>query len=194
MCLESKKTCINFPQFCKPFSKQSKTGQSFFCNGNRNFHGVSISFFCCFLDFSSYLASQVQIHNWCVCKKNVTGCLLSKCQTYLCGVKKESDCLFYVSTGSRVDSDWTFAKQDWIQTQKNQSLYTSTGYASQKRAWQSATLQELVFFSISQMQAWKCFQVCTQKAFVFLLYCFAPGSFCNKTIQFNQITQEYKNG
>ena len=54
--------------------------------------------------------------------KSVTGCLLD---LYLPWLKQESDCLNLFGTGSGLDSDSQFAKQDWIRTQKNQSPNTS---------------------------------------------------------------------
>jgi len=58
-------------------------------------------------------------------EKNVTGCLLD---LYLPGLKQESDCLNLIGTGSGLDSDSQFAKQDWIRTQKNQSPNTSSAH------------------------------------------------------------------
>jgi len=58
-----------------------------------------------------------------VCWENVAGCLLD---LYLPGLNQESDCLCLVGTGSWPDSDSLVAKQNWIRTQKNQSLHTSS--------------------------------------------------------------------
>jgi len=52
---------------------------------------------------------------FCVCWRIVNGCFFN---LYLCRVKWASGCICRVSTGSGTDSDWKFAKQDWILTQK----------------------------------------------------------------------------
>jgi len=73
-------------------------------------------------------SSRIRIGSgFCFYCKNITGCLLD---LYIPGVKKESDCLNQVGTGSGLDSDSQFAKEDWIRTQKNQSPNPSTGYVT----------------------------------------------------------------
>ena len=59
---------------------------------------------------------------FCTYWKNVTGCLL---YWYSTGFKQDSDSLNLVGTGSGVDSDSKFAKQDWTRIQKNQCPHTS---------------------------------------------------------------------
>jgi len=56
-------------------------------------------------------------------EKNVTG---SSLDLYFPRLNRESDCLVLVGTGSGLDSDSKFEKQDWNRTQKNQSPNTST--------------------------------------------------------------------
>ena len=55
-------------------------------------------------------------------KTLVVVCLL----IFICGVKQESNWLCHVFAGYRVDSDWKFAKQDVIWTEKNGSGYGYT--------------------------------------------------------------------
>jgi len=43
----------------------------------------------------------------------IAGCLLD---LYSYGVKQESDCLCHVVTRSGADSNWKFAKQEWVHT------------------------------------------------------------------------------
>jgi len=50
-------------------------------------------------------------------------------------LKQESDCLNLVGTGSGLDSDSKFAKQDWSRTQENQSPNTSTLHTFEIKAF-----------------------------------------------------------
>jgi len=67
-------------------------------------------------------------------EENITVCLH---ELYIPGLKQESDFLNLFGTGSGLDSDSQFAKQDWSQTQKNQSRNTS----KHRRAGQQTALQ-----------------------------------------------------
>ena len=101
---------------------------------------IRSKFFCCSRIWTGF--------GFCVCWKNITSCLLD---LYLCGVKQESNYLCHFGTESGGDSDWKFAKQDWIRTKKIRvrilvmcgSISTHPGLPNQKTkretsdAWKS---------------------------------------------------------
>jgi len=75
----------------------------------------------------SWISFGVGFHYW----KKLIGCLLD---LYLPGLKQESDLLNLVGTGSQLDSDSQFEKQDWFQTQTNQSPNTCGAHITSQKA------------------------------------------------------------